>query len=350
MMSDPWKVNRVFVVSPNWLGDAVMALPAIADVRRHFRGSRLIVGARKPVADLFRMTPGVDRVIVLDWKGKFLRPGDLQHDVASLNASDADVAILLPNSFASAWLAKRAGVGQRWGYATDFRRPLLTRAIGRPRRSVHQAEYYQHLVRELGIQSGPLEPSIAAPPDAIVGARMLLHSRSWDESRPLVAVAPGAAYGTAKRWLPEHYAALMTSLVKDGAQCVLVGSTGDIETTEWIQRLVPDEQRHDVLDLTGLTSLSLLTGVMAIAQVFVSNDSGAMHLASAVGAPVAAIFGPTREYETRPLSRNGQRAEVLIHPVWCRPCMLRECPIDHRCMKGLAPDRVFTTVRELIAR
>ena len=179
---------------------------------------------------------------------------------------------------------------------------------------------------------------------------MLLHSRLWDESRPLVAVAPGAAYGTAKRWLPDHYATLVTRLVKSGAQCVLVGSAGDVETTTWIQRLLPDEQREDVLDLTGITSLSLLAGVMAIARAFVCNDSGAMHLASAVGAPVAAIFGPTREYETRPLPRNGRRAEVLIHPVWCRPCMLRECPIDHRCMKGVSPDRAFTTVSELMAR
>jgi len=339
MANDPSSVRRVLVLSPNWLGDAVMALPAIADVRRHFREARIIIGARRSVADLFRMSPDVDQVVVLD------RP-----EVPGLKAQDADLAILFPNSFKAAWLVRRAGVVQRWGYSTDFRRLLLTRAIARPRRSMHQAEYYQHLVRELGIETGPLEPSIATPPDAIVGARMLLHSRLWDESRPLIAVAPGAAYGTAKRWPPEHYATLVTSLVKSGAQCVLVGSKGDVETTEWIQRLVPDAQRDDVLDLTGITSLSLLTGLMAIARAFVSNDSGAMHLASAVGVPVAAIFGPTREYETRPLARNGRRAEVLIQPVWCRPCMLRECPIDHRCMKGLSPDRVFTTVRELIAR
>src|SRR6185295_5608622 len=110
---------------------------------------------------------------------------------------------------------------------------------------------------------------------------------AWDEDRPLVAIAPGAAYGTAKRWLPEHYAVLVASLVKSGAQCVLVGSAGDVETTEWIEQLVPDAQRRHVLDLTGVTSLSLLAGVIAIAKVFVSNDSGAMHLASAAGTPVA---------------------------------------------------------------
>lgn len=350
MAINPPPVRRLLVLSPNWLGDAVMALPAIAGLRRHFRGARLVVAARRSIADLFQMTPDVDRVVVLEWKGQFLRRRALQRDVATLEAEDADTAILLPNSFASAWLVKRAGVRQRWGYAADFRRPLLSRAIARPRKSMHQAEYYQHLVRELGIAAGPLEPWLTTPDEAINGARVLLNSRAWDESRPLVAVAPGAAYGTAKRWLPEHYATLVTSLAQTGAQCVLVGSSGDTETTDWIRRLVPGDQRRHVLDLTGATTLSSLAGVMAIARAFVSNDSGAMHLASAVGVPVAAIFGPTREHETRPLPRAGARAEVLIHPVWCRPCMLRECPIDHRCMKGVSPDRVFTSVRELMAR
>jgi heptosyltransferase-2 len=339
MTSDPRHVRRILVLSPNWLGDAVMALPAIADVRRHFPEARVIVAARRSVADLFHLTPHVDRVVMLD-----------HSEVSTLKAQGADIAILLPNSFKAAWLVKRAGVAERWGYAADFRRPLLSRAIARPRQSVHQAEYYQQLVRALGLDTGPLEPTIVIPEDATVAARTLLNSRNWSAARPLVAIAPGAAYGTAKRWLPEHYASLVTALVKTGAQCVLVGSAGDRATTEWIQRLVPDAQRKHVLDLTGVTTLSSLAGVIGIAKAFVSNDSGAMHLASAAGVPVAAIFGPTREYETRPLPRAGVRAEVLIHPVWCRPCMLRECPIDHRCMRGLLPDRVFATVRELMVR
>jgi heptosyltransferase-2 len=343
-------VRCVLVMSPNWLGDAVMALPAIADVRRRFPEVRLVIAARRSVADLFTMAPGVDRVITLEWKGKIQQRRALRQDIAALKALDADASVLLPNAFSAAWLAARAGIRERWGYARDFRRLLLSRAIAPPRRSLHQAAYYQHLVRALGMDSGPLEPTLIVPDDAIVGARTLLNSRVWTSSRALIAIAPGAAYGTAKRWLPEHYANLASSLVQTGAQCVLVGSAGDVETTDWIQRLIPDAQRRHVLDLTGVTTLSSLAGVMALARVFVSNDSGAMHLAAAVGTPVTAIFGPTREYETRPLPRAGGRAEVLIHPVWCRPCMLRECPIDHRCMKGLLPERVAATVRELMAR
>ena len=338
MTGDLATVRRVLVLSPNWLGDAVMSLPAIADVRRRYHGARLIVAARKSVADLFRLTPVVDDVVVLEHSA-----------VPTLKAQEADVAILLPNSFKSAWLVRRAGIAQRWGYAADFRGPILTRAIARPKRSIHQAEYYQHLVRELGIETGPLEPSLTVPDASIAAARTLLATSGWDALRPVVAVAPGAAYGTAKRWLPSHYAELVTKLVSTGAYCVLVGSAGDRETTTWILGLVPEAARAHVIDLSGVTTLSSLAGVIAIAKAFVSNDSGAMHVASAVGAPVAAIFGPTREHETRPLPRDGARGEVLIHQVWCRPCMLRECPIDHRCMKGLSPSRVFTSVCELMA-
>jgi heptosyltransferase-2 len=337
MSLDLSTVRRLLVLAPNWLGDAVMSLPAIADVRRRLPGARVNVAARPSVADLFRLTPDVDEVVVLD-----------RTEAATLKAQEADVAILLPNSFKSAWLVRRAGIAERWGYAADFRSPILTRAIARPTRSVHQAEYYQHLVRELGFESGPLEPALTVPKEATDAARALLTTGGWDGSRPLVAVAGGAAYGTAKRWLPEHYSALVTSLVTSGAHCVLVGSGGDRETTAWIRGMVPDAARAQVMDLAGATTLPTLAGVIAIAKVFVSNDSGAMHVASAIGVPVAAIFGPTREYETRPLARSGVRTEVLLHPVWCRPCMLRECPIDHRCMKGLSPERVFASVRELM--
>jgi heptosyltransferase II len=348
MTSDSASVRRLVVLSPNWLGDAVMALPAIADTRRRFPDARLSVAARRSLADLFTMVPGVDQVVALEWNGRLQQRRALRQDIAAIKALAADASILLPNAFSAAWLVTRAGIGERWGYAADFRRPLLSRAVSRPRHSMHQAEYYQLLVRQLGMDSGPLEPALLVPDDAVVGARVLLNSRNWDTSRPLVAIAPGAAYGTAKRWLPEHYASLVSRLVQGGAQCVLVGSKGDVETTGWIQRLVPDNR--DVLDLTGVTSLPLLVGVIAIARAFVSNDSGAMHLAAAVGTPVTAIFGPTREYETRPLPRSGARAQVLIHDVWCRPCMLRECPIDHRCMKGLSPERVVANVRASLAK
>jgi heptosyltransferase-2 len=327
--------QRVLLFAPNWLGDAVMALPAMADVKRHVGGSRLVVAARDAVAPLYAMAPCVDEVVGAD--------------VGRLRAVAAGTAILFPNSFASARLARQAGIAERWGYASDLRGPLLTRAIRKPRRSLHQGAYYQHLVQALGVDNGPLEPRIDVPAGVTAEARALLQAQGWDGGRPLIVVAPGAAYGTAKRWLPAHFARLVRRVAEArDAQCVLVGSAGDRQTTEWIRREIGDGSRHPAIDVAGKTTLQLLAGVMSLAAACVSNDSGAMHLAGAVGVPLAALFGPTREYETSPLMREGARSEVLINPVWCRPCMLRECPIDHRCMKGLSPDRVLAAVDSLM--
>ena len=326
----------VLVVAPNWLGDAVMALPALADIRRHVGTARIVVAARPAVAPLYTMAPGVDEVVTVPRRG------------ALLGGTAAGTAILFPNSFTSAWIVRKAGIAERWGYASDLRRPLLTRAVRRPRRRMHQGAYYQHLVRELGIDNGPLEPRVDVPAEVVSAARALLTAHGWDGARPLVAIAPGAAYGTAKRWLPAHFARLVSIVAERRAHCVLVGSEGDAPTTAWVKGAIEGATRDAVIDLAGATPLPVVAGIMSLAAACVSNDSGAMHLAAAVGVPLAALFGPTREDETSPLMRAGTRAEVLINPVWCRPCMLRECPIDHRCMTGLSPERVSDALERLM--
>jgi heptosyltransferase-2 len=341
--------DRILIVAPNWLGDVVMALPAIADVRRQFPGARLTMAARRSVADLFRLAPFIDAIVTLEWRGRWWQGSRLQDDVKRLRNVEADVALLLPNSFASAWLVRRAGIPERWGYAADLRGPLLTRPVPRPGGSRHQGAYYQHLTRELGIDSGPLEPVLTVPQSATDAARRLLIDRGWQPSRPMVAFAPGAAYGTAKRWPPTSVANVASTLVRErAAACVLVGSRADRETTDQIRETLPVDVTPHVLDITGETTLETLAGVMTLANACVSNDSGAMHVAAAVGTPLVAVFGPTNEYETAPLTRDGHHAVVLTHPVWCRPCMLRECPIDHRCMTRLTPERVYGVLTDLV--
>ena len=368
-MTSP-SLERLLVVAPNWLGDAVMALPALADVRRRFPAARLIVAARPAVADLFSMSPIVDDVLVIEWTGRLMAASSRRRDLARLREARADAALLLPNSFASAWLVTRAGVPERWGYAADLRGPLLSRAIARPALRRHQSEYYRHLVRELSMPNaqssmlkaqgampkaqGPMpnagfDTPVVVPGKAIEQAQSLLRSHGWDGTRPLVVIAPGAAYGAAKRWPSDHFARTVTTLVREqGAHCALVGSTADAGATREVRSLVPDSARPYASDLAGTTTLETLAAVLSLARACVSNDSGTMHLAGAVGVPLAALFGPTRERETMPLSRPGRRVEILINHVWCRPCMLRECPLDHRCMTGLAPERVLATVRDLI--
>jgi heptosyltransferase-2 len=343
------EVDRLLVVSPNWLGDAIMSLPAVGDLRRCFPRAHLVVAARRTLATLFTMSPLVDEVVATQWSGNLSSRGSRRADVAALRALGAGAAVLLPNSFASAWLVRRAGIPERWGYAADLRGPLLSRAVRRPKIRVHQAEYYRRLLRGLGIDNGPLAPELVVPPRAIDAARELLRASGWDERRRLVVMAPGAAYGGAKRWPSEYFADVATELVRErSVQCVLVGSAADTSITRWVRTLVPRDARTNVIDLAGSTTLDTLAGVLALAGACVSNDSGAMHLAGAVGVPLIALFGPTRERETTPLARHGGRVDVLINHVWCRPCMLRECPLDHRCMKELSPGRVFTSVADLL--
>jgi heptosyltransferase-2 len=321
----------LLVVSPNWLGDAVMALPAIADLGRHFAANPLNIAARPAVSSLFGMVAGVNAVV--------------RADAPAIREVKAATAVLLPNSFASAWLVTRAGVPERWGYSTDMRTVLLTRAVHRPKQPMHQGAYYQHLVGGLGVPAGPLEPVITIPPNAASDARRLLTQHGWDERSRLIVLAPGAAYGKAKQWVPSYVVRLVTDLTRErGAACALVGSRGDARTTHAIRDAAPSDCRARIFDLAGATTLPVLAAVLRLASVCVSNDSGAMHLAAATGVPVVGIFGPTNDKATSPLARAGVPADIVVNPVWCRPCMLRECPIDHRCMTGIEPVRVLAAL------
>jgi len=298
-----------------------MALPAMADVRRALPRTAIDAFARPSVAPLFRLVEGVREVVT----GSV--PGDRQYGAA----------LLLTNSFQTAWTAWRARVPERWGYRADWRSALLTRAVSKPADTVHQAAYYQHLTRSLGFPSGSLEPTIEAGEAERASGRQLLMEAGWDARAPLVALAPGAAYGGAKKWPAASFAALASALADDGVRSVLVGSAADAAAA--------GARGVTGLDLIGRTDLSALAGVLLQCRALVSNDSGAMHFASALGVPVVALFGPTDERVTRPLARRGGRDPVVLtHDTWCRPCLLRECPLRHRCMRGITVAEVRDAV------
>jgi heptosyltransferase-2 len=321
-------MNRLVILAPNWLGDAVMALPAIADVRRQWPEARITIAARPSIAPLFELAPGVNGIIDVEQLGTLDK-----HEGAF------DTALLLPNSFRSALLVKRAGIPERWGYRTQWRAALLTRGIV-PTRGLHQAEYYQHLVHALGALNGSIEPRLVITDDVRERGRRLLAETGWNGATPLVALAPGAAYGGAKRWPPESFAELARALASDGVQSVMIGSAADAATAADVSRCF-----DAVWSLVGRTDLPALAGVLVNCRALVTNDSGAMHLAAACGVTVTAVFGPTDERATRPL---GDAHVVITNPVWCRPCMLRECPLDHRCLRGVAPDEVAAAARRVL--
>ena len=338
--------QRLVVLAPNWLGDAVMALPAFADIRRHFSSAHLAVAARPAVAPIFTMVDGVDEVITLPGGGGWRAWIAGSRDAGVLSGKAFDTAILFPNSYGAARIAVKAGIAERWGFATDWRGSLLTRAIATPAGHVHQRAYYQALTTALGIEAGP--PYARVRPDAD-RARQLLRDIGLDLDEPFVVFAPGAAYGRAKQWLPERFAELADRIINQrGWSVVMVGSNADRSACAEITRRLPKggTRINRLIDFCGKSDLATLAGVLSQATAVVSNDSGAMHLAGAVGTKVIAIFGPTNEARTSPLSAGADAPApvVITREVFCRPCMLRECPIDHRCMRRIASQDVFEAI------
>jgi heptosyltransferase-2 len=340
MRVDPTRVNRLVIRAPNWLGDAVMALPAMGAMRAAFRG-HLAVAVIPSIAPLFEEDTNVEQDSILVLK-------DARQERKALAAGQYDAALLLPNSFRSAWSARKARIPARWGYATQFRWWQLTDAVPPPRGRVHQSVYYVELVRRLGIDAPEEPPRVSVRSTTSARATALLAERGVGQAARLVGFAPGAAYGHAKRWPPRRVSDLIVRLSREsGAVCVLFGADGDRDAGREIESSLPPDVR--AVNLIARTDLRLLAGVIARCSAFVSNDSGAMHLAAALGVPVTSIFGPTDDRVTSPLGSHGSQGtpvshDVLTHPVFCRPCMLRDCPIDHRCMKGVSVETVFAAV------
>jgi heptosyltransferase-2 len=343
--TDTTSVSRLVVRTPNWLGDAVLALPALAALRRHFAHAHLTIAAVPGVAPMFREQTDVDPDAVVEVSE------NLREAVAMFQGGGFELGILFPNSFRSAWSMRRAGIPSRWGYPTSARGWMLTRRSV-PERTpgvLHQSDYFRGLVRGLGIPCSDDPPHLRVSVQSAERAHALLTQRGIAPDRELIAFAPGAAYGDAKQWIPERVAAVAARLVRDrDATCVMLGASHDrlvaraIES--WVRAHAPDASAR-VIDLVGRTTLGALAGVTARCRLFVSNDSGAMHLAAALGRPVVAMFGPTDERATGPVGRH----EVITAHAFCRPCMLRDCPIDHRCMKRISVDHVLAAVAKQLA-
>ena len=348
--------DRLVLVSPNWLGDAVMALPAIADVRRHYPSAHLAVASRGSVAPLFTMVEGVDEIVTLPGRGGVRAVSSWRHDAATLTGGRFDAALLFPNSFATALIAAKSGIGERWGYAADWRARLLTRAVPKPKVPLHQGAYYQALTTALGMAPGPMHARLRPDTD---WARQVLREIGLDLDEPFAVFAPGAAYGRAKQWLPERFAELAHRIIEErGWSIVMVGAHADRAVCNEIEchlrqghrgqaRRTPASHRlNRLIDFSGKSDLATLAGILAVARAVVSNDSGAMHLAGAVGTHVVAPFGATDETRTSPLTAgpDAPAPVILTHPVFCRPCMLRECPIDHRCMRGITVQQAFQSL------
>ncbi len=322
------------VRATNWLGDAVMSLPALRVVRGAFPRAHLAVIARPSVADIYARESCVDRVI--------LYTGSRFAFARRLRGERFDAAILFQNAFDAAFLAWRAGIPERIGYRRDGRGPLLTRAIAPPEPGEiprHERFYYLELLRRAGlVERFPECEAIRL--DGIAAARAAGAQRlaEMEIDGPVAGIGPGAAYGGAKRY--ERFAEAGAAL---GDFRVLVfGSPSERELCESVAARIPGAR-----NLAGRTTLREFIELAAACRVFLTNDSGAMHVASALGVPTVAVFGATDDTTTGP---TGPLARVVREHAECAPCLRRECPIDHRCMTRVAPERVAAVARELAER
>jgi heptosyltransferase-2 len=321
--------SNILIRATNWVGDAVMCLPALRAIRDRFPDAHITILAKSWVADLYAQESFTNQILMFDSKPWWRVAQELRRH-------RFDCAILLQNAFGAAWVACMAGIPARIGYNRDGRGLLLTRAVKVPKRGeipAHQRFYYLELLRRAGLIGAIPAGDISITPQG----------RGRDPNRRIIGISPGAAYGTAKRWIPERFAEAAAELASvRGAELALFGSRAEHQLCEQIAEMLPG---CNVTNYAGRTTLEQFIELASRCELFLTNDSGAMHIASALGVPTVAIFGATDDVATGP---TGPQARVVREKVECSPCLLRECPIDHRCMTGVSAGRVVQEALDLL--
>jgi heptosyltransferase-2 len=325
---------KIVIRVPNWIGDAILALPAISSLRENFPDARVWIAARDWVEDLFPADDFIQGTIPLP---KLADLKSLRLSSQKLKDFNFDVGLLLANSFSSAFLFYLTRIPERWGYSSDGRSLLLTKSVPLKNKdhSDHQVNYYLNLISGLGLKTIPPEIKLSLSQEERVAAREMLLSSGLDTAKLLVILAPGAYYGPAKRWPAPKFAELARMFqIKANAEIIIIGAQGEIDIARSIAALMEKEPWI----LAGKTTLRQLLGLISQAALFVTNDSGPMHIANALKIPVVAIFGPTDPRVTGPFQ---QPSAVIKKDVPCWPCLYRSCPYDHRCMMKIEPEEVF---------
>ncbi len=320
---------KILVRATNWLGDAVMSLPALRVLKDRFPEAELTILARPSVAPLYEG----ERVIELAGRPGLRDFATRWTQAAELRRRHFDLAVILPNSFESAALIWLAGVKRRIGYNRDARAALLTDPIETPQPGKHERYYYLELLHRAGlIEAIPQINEIHLNNLPELRRRGQALFAKHDIPQPVLGVNPGAAYGTAKRWLPERFAdAARTIANQHNLSIVVFGAPAERELCQSVANACNGH------NLAGQTTLRDFIALTAACQLTLANDSGAMHIAAATATPCITVFGPTDEIATGPV---GPAAKILREPVDCAPCKLRECPIDHRCMTRVTADQV----------
>ena len=343
------QLRNILVRATNWVGDAVMSIPALQALRASFPGSYIAIAARPWVAGLYGREPFCDELIPYSaprgWHGLH----EKLNFASELRRRNFDCAILFQNAFESAAIARAANIPVRIGYARDLRGWLLTHSIPLPPRGEiprHQRFYYLELLKRAKL----IANYALDEPIQLAGA-----GRAAEEGRerfrragirlPVVGVSPGAAYGGAKRWVPERFAQAAVEVARERETSIAIFGSAEERGVCTTVQISVEAMGLPCQDFAGRTSLAEFINLAAACDVFLTNDSGPMHIASALAVPTVAVFGATDEEATGP---TGAHTRVVREPVECSPCLLRECPIDHRCMTRVDAHRVAQSALSLV--
>jgi heptosyltransferase-2 len=333
---------KILVRGTNWIGDAVMTIPAVRKLRRLFPDAGLTLQTRAWAKGILDQTGLFDEIIT---------PVGFFDQVKQLRERRFDLAIVLTNSFSSALTVRLAGVGRSFGYACERRSLLLSNPIAMPewKDTRHEVYYYLNLIDAVenkyfgrNTETDELEPTLLIPAGKREEASFSLREHGAFLHSKTVALAPGSTNSRAKRWIPHRFAQLNDRLQTElNCNVVLLGSKDD----QQISQMVASLSRRQPIDLTGHTDIATAAAILGEIDLLISNDMGLAHLAPAVGTQTLVIFGPTNQLTTRPFSES---ASVISANVECSPCMLRDCPIDHRCMTRISVEEVFERARTIL--
>jgi heptosyltransferase-2 len=337
-------IKKILVRATNWVGDTVMMIPSLAALKKKFPNARITALASPWVIPLLENHPCVDRTMIIDkGKGFFSRCKELTRIISWIRREDFDLAVLFQNAFEAAFLTFLGRIRYIVGYNTDGRGLFLTHKVIRDEDilSVHQVEYYLRLVETLGCQVEDRKPDLYLNDEDSKYARSMISSLSIEENSFVLGLNPGAVYGSAKRWPEDRFAAIGDLAAgRWNARVLIFGAFSEKE----IGDRVSGYMHAAPVNLCGKTTLGQAMALIKRCNLFVTNDSGLMHIAAAFDIPLIAIFGPTDCTTTGPYSKNSR---IVRHDIDCSPCLKEACPQDHRCMLSIEPEEVWEEMESL---
>lgn len=335
---------RILIRAANWVGDAIMATPVIRAIRLNFPRAQISILAKPWVIPVYENNPWIDKIIIYKNQSRHTKGLGTLRLSKDLKSCNFDLAVLMQNAFEAALISFLAKIPERLGYNTDARSLLLNRCIKLDPvlKKKHLIDYYIGILKGAGLENDGKKMDLYITSDEKIQAEKLLYKHSIDPAQPLIGINPGATGGTAKRWFPERYASLARKLSDTlGVKIVIFGGPAD----EKLGRSINEKSQDSCINLAGKTSLRLAFALIEKLDLFITNDSGLMHAAAALGIDQAAIIGSTNHLATAPANQN---STIIRMPVSCGPCMKPECPKDHECMSLVSVDMVFHKALEII--